>query len=170
MNKKIIIVMLLITVLLLPTISAIELPNPKNNANGNNIISNTKGVPVWADGPLNGTWGLREYSILFGMIEIPIGNITGHYKNFIGPIKYFKGSFYPYSNHSKITNISGVFFGSVVFGKIGDVDVDQEGYNFESNETNYVGIGSFNETNYDWRIISRTGPAFYIKGDLSIFK
>ena len=106
--------------------------------------------------------------LLFGMIKIELGNISGYYGKFFGPLRVIKGEFYPHWNHTKITNIVGICSDKVIFGEIGEVDL-KDVYDVETNETNFVGIGDKNETNFDWRIMGREGPTFYMKGTFSKF-
>jgi hypothetical protein len=156
----------------MPAISAISIPKfqklKKEIFEINNVLKEDN-IPRWADGTFTGKWGLREYSLIFGMVEFEIGNISGFYGKFIGSIKIFKGKFYPAWNESKIINISGIYAYSVLFGQIGDIDIESNEYDIETNETSYVGIGSQNITDYNWRIMSKTGPTFYIKGVFSKF-
>ena len=134
-------------------------------------------APKWADGTFNGTWGLREYNWLVdlldgnktGMVEIELGNVTGHYGKYLKQICIFQGEFYPYCNTSQKSNISGVSLGRILGGRIGDIDVDAEDYNFELEEANYCGIGGINQTGFDWRIMLSHGPTFYIKGTYNSF-
>ncbi len=173
MRKNIFLLVTCTLIITIPTISAISIPEIQNIKNekielNHNIADNE--VPRWADGTFTGKWGLREYSLIFDMVELEIGNISGYYGKFIGSIKVFKGKFYPTWNESRITNISGIYTNSVIFGQIGDIDIDSNEYNIESNETSYIGIGSQNTTNYNWRIMSKTGPTFYIKGVFSKFE
>jgi len=44
--------------------------------------------------------------------------------------------------------------------------VDYEG---TVNETIYVGIGSVNETNFNWRLMGLEGPTFYMEGTFEKF-
>ena len=122
-------------------------------------------IPNWADWNFTGTWGLR---ILFSdVIDIEIGNISGYYGKFFGPIGIFKGKFYPHWNHTKITNIVGIQFGIVIFGEMGEINLTEIYDDVKTNETNFVGIGDKNETHVDWRIMGREGPTFYITGTFS---
>jgi len=168
MKKALIVISLSIFLVSMPSFAALSIPR-LNKANENllnlsNKSLNKGDIPNWADGRINGTWGMREFSLLIGMVEIEIGNITGYYGNIFGSINYFQGKFSPFFNENIITNITGFSFGSVIFGYIGDVDLETELYKIKTNESNYVGIGGFNESNFDWRIMSWTGPTFFIKG------
>ena len=93
----------------------------------------------------------------------------GHYGTLLGPFKYIKGEFYAHNDPSNTTNIVGLYVGSVILGRIGDIDVEDTEYDIESNETNYVGLGDQNETNFDWRLMCRKGPTFYVNGTFTEF-
>jgi len=135
----------------------------------NKVIASEEDIPGWVDGEINGTWGLREF-ILFETVEIPIGNISGYYGKIFGPIYAFIGKINPFWDTTKTTNISGLFFGPVVFGRIGDVNLTVESkYDVNINETGYVGIGDQDESKFNWRIMGRTGPTFYLKGNFIDF-
>lgn len=170
MKKLIIILGVCVLLAGMPAMTAISIPKMKNLKRTlpifEKITANEDDAPYWAEGTFNGTWGLREFLFL-RMIEIEIGNISGYYGTLLGPIKVIKGEFYPHWNHSKVTNITGVYFGAVIFGTIGDVDLKIDQYNITTNETNYVGLGDQNETRFDWRIMGRQGPTFYMKATIS---
>ena len=92
--------------------------------------------PLWADGTFNGKWGLREYNILVdaldgnktGMVTIEIGNVSGYYGKIIGPIYVLKGTFYPHYNHSRTSNITGLYFWRILSGRLGSINVEAEEY------------------------------------------
>lgn len=134
-------------------------------------------IPKWADGTFTGTWGLREYNWLkdvldgnkTGMVEIEIGNVSGHYGKYLRQIYVLQGEFYSKHNPENKSEISGVSIGRILGGRIGDIDVDEGDYEFELEEADYCGLGGFNETNFDWRIMLRNGPTFYIKGTYNSF-
>ena len=176
MKKTMIILALCVLIAGMPAISSMSIPKFSNLNRtlpiSEKISLNQDDVPPWADGTVNGTWGLREF-FLFNMREIPIGNITGYYGKLLGPIYVFAGKFYPRWNLKQTTNISGIFFGPVVFGVIGDINLTFEDigelYDIKTNETNYVGIGINEETVFDWRIMGVSGPAFFIKGNFTEF-
>ena len=133
------------------------------------IRLNEEDIPKWAEGTINGTWGLREF-LLFNMIEIPIGNVTGYYGKLFGQIYIISGKICPFFNSSKTTNISCIFFGPVVFGTIGDINLTvEDNFDVNVNETTYVGIGGKDKSIFNWRIMGRTGPTFYLKGNFEEF-
>jgi hypothetical protein len=173
MKKPLIVFGICVFIIGMPVITAIS--SPRNNLVNrpislfNTIKINEEDVPKWAEGELNGTWGLREF-ILIDTVEIPIGDISGYYGKIFGPIYAFSGKVYPFWNSSKTTNISGLFFGPVVFGMIGDMNLSVNTiYDVKTNETNYVGIGEQDESIFDWRIMGRSGPTFYLKGNFKEF-
>ena len=141
-----------------------------NNSKTNNILSGLEsdGAPNWADGTFNGTWGIREYSIFFHrLLNIELGTVSGYYTE--GNLGYFVGEFIPHWNTSMKTEINGLFFGQILFGQIGDLTVDDVDYEGTVNETIYVGIGSVNETDFNWRLMGLEGPTFYMKGNFEKF-
>lgn len=170
MEKK----LLIITCILLvgvPTINGLSLVKDTDKiSSSNSCVSSTDNDPLWADGYINGTWGIREFSLFIGMVEFEIGNFSGYYTNMIGPLNRFVGEFYPHWNHSKISEISGLFLGPFIFGKIGDIDIENMTLEIQANETGFGGYGDQNETNFDWRIVSKSGPTFYLKGTFSKFE
>lgn len=172
--KKILTISIICFLLLsMSTITTVSKPSTTFLKTGKNLIEKTlsksQETPSWAEGNLTGTWGIREYSLLLGMIEIELGNISGHYKNIFGSIYIFKGVFYPHWNNTETTNITGIyFFNHFIFGQLGDINISDPGYeDIETNETGYSGYGLYNETCFDWRLVSNAGPTFYIKGTFS---
>jgi hypothetical protein len=157
---------LIICFLLLSMTTVITTSKP--NINFLKTAIESKETPSWAQGNFTGTWGIREYTLLFGTVEIEFGNISGHYKNIFGPISVLKGVFYPHWNTSQKTNITGIyFFEHFIFGQLGDIDIDEPGYELKTNETGYSGYGDYNQTCFDFRLVSKAGPTFYIKGTFS---
>ncbi len=159
MKKKLILILLIAFLFFMPSISSLS------------IISD---IPVWSAGTFSGKWGLREYDYIKdffdgengdGMTEHEFGEISGYYGKIFSKIYYIQGFFYPYDNNSKISNISGICYEHFLFGKIGSFSIKFDMYNIESNETNYVGFGEFNETFFNWRLMQNIGPTFYLKGD-----
>jgi hypothetical protein len=173
MKKPLIVLGICIFIIGMPAITAISAPkniiSNRSFSLFNKIITNEEDVPRWAEGEINGTWGLREF-LLNKIVEVPIGNISGYYGKLFGPIYAFSGKIYPFWDSSKTTNISGLFFGPIVFGWIGDMNLTDESiYDIDVNETTYVGIGDQDESIFDWRIMGRTGPTFYLKGNFTEF-
>ena len=173
MKQTLIILGICILVAGMPAITAVSLP--KFNAYNRSIsildryTTSEDDIPSWADGTINGTWGLREF-FLFNMVEIPIGNISGYYGKLLGPISIFNGQIYPFWNSSDTTNITGIFLGPILFGGIGDINITITSYEIDVNETNYVGIGYQEDDEFDWRIMGASGPTFYLKGDFKEFE
>lgn len=136
----------------------------------NFFVSSTDNAPAWADGYINGTWGIREYILFIGMVEIEIGNISGYYTNMVGPLNRFIGEIYTHWDQSKKSEISGLYFGSFIIGQLGDIDIENITLEIKENETGFGGYGDQNETNFDWRIVSKSGPTYYLKGTFSKFE
>lgn len=44
------------------------------------------------------------------------------------------------------------------------------GENEYANETLFVGIGRYNETNYHWRLMGEEGPTFFVNGAYTKFQ
>lgn len=158
----------------LPSMTAISSPKMKNLSRVVNVfdkisMKSEDDMPSWVDGEFNGTWGLKEFFLL-DMVEIEIGNISGYYGQILGPFYLMVGQFYPRWNESQITNITGVYFGPIIFGGLGEIDVETDGYIVSTSETHFAGIGDQNLTHFDWRIMGREGPTFYLKGNFSEFE
>jgi hypothetical protein len=139
-------------------------------------LSHTSIYPIWRSGTFNGSWGLREYDLLTdffdgedgnGMMEYKIGNISGNYKKIVRNLYIIKGIFYPSDNRSQISNITGICYGNILIGNIEYINIDNDPYNFEFDESNYVGFGDFNETSFNWRLMLKIGPTFYIRGNFN---
>ena len=159
MRKKLIFIDLFILLIIMPSFSCISQINEK---------------PIWAIGNMSGRWGIREYDLLTdiidgdngnGMTEYEIGEIQGYYGKIFSKLYIFQCIFYPNNNKSRITNISGLCYGNLIGGRIGDINIDENLYDIELKEANYCGIGDFNETFFNWRLILKTGPTFYINGN-----
>jgi hypothetical protein len=163
MRNKIILSCIIIFLFILPSTSALTLKSD---------------TPFWASGTFSGKWGLREYDFLAdlfdgdngnGMIEYEIGEISGYYGKIFGSLYVIQGIFYPHENLSRISNITGICYGRLMGGRIGDIKVDIDSYDFELNEANYGAYGNFNETNFDWRLMLSSGPTFYLRGNFTRF-
>jgi hypothetical protein len=159
MKKKFIFIGLCILLIIMPSFSCISQINEK---------------PIWAIGSISGRWGIREFDLITnifdgangnGMIEHEIGDIQGYYGKIFGKVYIFQGFFYPNYNKSRVTNITGLCYGNIIGGRIGNISIDDNLYDIELREANYCGIGDFNETFFNWRILLKTGPTFYIKGN-----
>ena len=100
------------------------------NASALTLKSDT---PFWASGTFSGKWGLREYDFLVdlfdgdngkGMVEYEIGEISGYYGKIFSSLYVIQGIFYPHENQSRISNITGICYGHLMGGRIGDIKVD----------------------------------------------
>jgi len=174
MKAKFIVLILCLLIAGMPIINAISAPKVLKNNKGISLVEKIKlndgDIPFGAEGELNGTWGLREH-VLFGMVEIPIGNFTGYYTKIMGFIYSFTGVIYPFGDKTKPTNISALFFGSFIIGFLDKINISQENqYNINTNITYFVGIGEQNESSFDWRIMGYTGPTFFLKGNFLEFE
>ena len=107
--------------------------------------------PQWANGNFSGIWGLD----IWGDWRIPIGWMFGYYKHNTN-FGYFYAGFADFEEENATWFIQGYFFGPFMFGSIGE--------NEYANETIFVGIGRYNETNYLWRLMGEVGPTFFIYG------
>jgi hypothetical protein len=163
MRKKLILIGLFILLFIMPSISS---------------TSYNSDIPLWAAGTISGKWGLREYDFLTdffdgdngnGMVEYEIGEISGFYGMILTKVYVFQAVFYPYNNQSRISNITGLCYGHLLGGRIGDINIDVDLYNIELGEANYGAFGNFNETSFNWRLMLNTGPTFYLKGDFFKF-
>lgn len=141
-------------------------------------LSLNSDYPIWATGNFSGTWGLREYDFLRdffdgengdGMVEFEIGELSGYFAKILSNFYFFQGVFYPYENQSKISNISGLCYGHLIGGRIGNISANIDNYDVELREANYCAYGNFNETCFNWRLMLSSGPTFYMKGDFSSF-
>ena len=101
-------------------------------------------------------------------MNIELGTVSGYYKE--GALSFFAGAFVPHWNESCVTYINGVYFGPILFGELGDLTVEDAEYEGTCNETIYVGIGNYNATNFDWRLMGQEGPTFYMKGTFTKFE
>jgi len=179
--KKIVLLLICLTIFSMPAINAISFQNISNTKKDldltDNKISKSERAPFWADGTFSGKWGLREYDLLVdlldgkdgnGMFQCEIGNISGYYGKIIGPIYCLSGKIYS-NNDTKISNITGIFMGRLLGGRIGDICLNVGSYDIEINEADYGAFGAFNDTNFDWRIMLISGPTFYMNGTFSKF-
>jgi len=131
------------------------------------LKSDSDDPPSWADGTFKGTWGIREYILFIGVVNVTLGNVSGYYaKNRLG---WIAGTFYVKNETGKDTPVSefkGIFFNVFFCGRLGEMDVKvDENYNTSNNETPFVGIGYQNETKFDWRVMGLKGPTFFMKGE-----
>jgi hypothetical protein len=108
--------------------------------------------PRWANGNFSGLWGVD----IWGEFLIPIGWMFGYYKWSVN-IGYFYAGFALFGEEDVSWFIQGYFFGPFILGAIGP--------NEYANESFFVGLGKYNETNYYWRIMGEEGPTFFMYGE-----
>ena len=163
--KKILLLLSICTMLIgFPIATAIQTPiatNLQSRQKTNQLAFQTKFIddqprttddpPSWANGNFSGVWGLD----IWGEVQIPIGWMFGYYK-FATNLGYFYAGFADFGQENVSWFIQGYFFGPFMFGSLGE--------NESANETIFVGIGRYNETNYTWRVMGETGPTFFMKG------
>ncbi len=195
MKKSLIVISICVLIASFSVVSAVNTSNlriKQNQEKNVKFLEDNTDVPLWIDGTFEGKWGLREYDPfldtfqdLFGeedddkLIEFTIGNISGYYREIFNMAYYFKGFAYytnETGNETLATTFSGLAIGHIVGGKIGDVNMSVEpedgntDYLLEFSEANYCGIGGYNNTNFDWRIMSFKGPTLFLKGNISPLK
>jgi hypothetical protein len=112
--------------------------------------------PEWANGNFSGLWGLD----IWGEWQFPIGWMFGYYKHNTN-FGYFYAGFADFGQQNASWFIKGYFFGPFMFGSIGQ--------NEYANETLFVGIGRYNDTNYHWRLMGEEGPTFFVDGTYTKF-
>jgi hypothetical protein len=126
------------------------------NTNIKDISLAANKPPRWANGNFSGIWGLD----IWGEWHIPVGWTFGYY-NRNPKLGYFYAGFATFEEENASWFIKGFFFGSFMFGSIGE--------NEYANETLFVGIGRINETDYHWRMMGEVGPTFFVDGTYSKF-
>lgn len=84
----------------------------------------------------------------------------GYYKITL-KLGYFYAGFTNFGQQNISWYIKGYFFGPFMFGSIGE--------NEYANETLFVGIGRYNESDYHWRIMGEVGPTFFMEGTYTKF-
>lgn len=115
------------------------------------IASPADDPPNWANGEFLGEWGLD----IWGEWQIPAGWMFGYYK-ISTKLGYFYAGFAEFGEPNATWFIKGYFFGPFMIGSIG--------VNEYANDTLFVGIGRYNETDYHWRIMGEVGPTFFVDG------
>jgi hypothetical protein len=127
----------------------------------NYITINQDDAPTWAKGNFTGSWGLN----IWGEDWFSLGNIEGYYGiGFLFNDELKIGRFlieYKENGEENGTNLEGIFFGSFLLGRATDMET--------GNQSVFVGIGNYNETNFRWRIMGQTGPVLYMKGTFAKF-
>jgi hypothetical protein len=168
MKKSLLIIGICILLIGMPAIAAVSDSSTivrNNRANILKIINKedmsttpiTDDPPEWANGNFSGLWGLD----IWGEWYIPIGWMLGYYKR-TPKLGYFHAGFASFWEENISWYIQGYFFGPFMFGSIGE--------NEYANETIFVGIGRYNETNYHWRLMGEVGPTFFIRGTYTKFE
>jgi len=132
----------------------------KNNAESFvEISSDSEDVPGWAVGNFTGEWGLN----VWGHDWFSIGPVNGYYgQGFIGSIKL--GRFlitYTELDGENGTMFQGLFIGPYLLGVATDIQTD--------NTSAFVGLGSYNETNFRWRLMGMQGPTLFMRGAFNEF-
>ena len=172
MKKLLLTLTVCILLISVPIMTAASTPTIKNYRTSYllekiGVKSDSEEPPSWADGTFNGTWGVREYILFIGVVNISLGNVSGYYaKKHLG---WIAGTLYVKNETDKDTPVSefkGLFFDVFFCGRLGKMDVEvDENYNTSNDETPFVGIGYQNETEFDWRLMGLKGPTFYMKGE-----
>ena len=116
--------------------------------------------PNWANGNFSGYWGLD----IWGENQIPLGYLYGYYGNM--KLGVFLGEFGTWWDENATGYIRGIFFGPFMFGGLGNIS----NVGTYENETLFVGIGRYNETDFKWRIMGETGPTFFMAGTYTKFE
>jgi len=164
--KKTVLVIIICSLLAVMPISMgmynnILIQNCKQDLTEINPISKIEQAPVeeppnWANGNFSGIWGLD----IWGETHLPLGWMFGYYKR--NPnIGYFYAGFESFWGENDTWFIQGYFFGPFMFGSLGE--------NEYANESLFVGLGSYNNTNYHWRLMGQTGPTFFMYGEYTKF-
>ena len=164
MKKLLLILGICFLLIGMPAISAIsDSSNVVSKYNRSNIykkiinkedmstIATADDPPGWANGNFSGLWGLD----IWGEWHIPIGWMFGYYMT-APNFGYFYAGFAEFGEEEPSWFIQGYIIGPFMFGSLGE--------NEYANETIFVGIGSYNETNYHWRVMGRIGPTFFMHG------
>ena len=112
----------------------------------------TDDPPEWANGEFSGVWGLD----IWGEWHIPAGWMFGYYKRDTN-WGYFYAGFADFEVENATWFIQGYFLGPFMFGSLGE--------NEYANDTLFVGIGRYNETDYHWRLMGEVGPTFFVEGE-----
>ncbi len=113
--------------------------------------------PSWANGNFTGEWGID----IWGQVQIPIGWLFGYYKR-KPDFGYFYAAFNTWNGEDNETSfLQGFFFGPYMLGTLGQ--------NESANETAFVGLGGYNNTNFSWRVMGLEGPTFFMSGEYTKF-
>lgn len=122
--------------------------------------SNSADAPDWAVGNFTGEWGLN----IWGDDWFAIGPVNGYYgQGFVGSVKF--GRFlmtYLESDGENGTSFQGLFVGPYLLGIATDLQTE--------NSSAFVGLGSYNETAFRWRIMAMEGPTLFMRGTFNEFE
>ncbi len=126
------------------------------------ISSDPEDAPDWAVGNFTGEWGLN----VWGNDWFAIGPVNGYYGNgFVGSVKF--GRFlitYLESDGENGTTFQGLFIGPYLLGTTTDIHIQTD------NSSAFVGLGSYNETAFRWRIMAMQGPTLFMRGTFNGFE
>jgi len=161
--KKIVLTLgICILLIAMPTALSLQLPSPNQHmrnpekTNISPIPEPVEDPPDWANGNFTGVWGID----IWGETQIPIGWLFGYYRHI--NFGYFYGVFDDFFSDNDSNFIQGFFVGPFMFGSLGNES--------SANDTIFVGLGSYNETHFYWRIMGMTGPTFFMYGEYTKFE
>lgn len=123
-------------------------------------ISANNTPPDWAKGNFTGVWGIN----IWGEVDIPLGWLAGYYTDV--RLGFFYGGFAEFGEENATAYLSGIFFGPFMLGTISEMI----GENVSGNQSLFVGLGNYNETNFYWRIMGMKGPTYFMYGTYSMFE
>ena len=160
MKKHIVILGICVLLVMMPATISISIPNEKQELTTNEYIDEPAQTiddpPGWANGNFSGVWGLD----IWGETHIPLGWIYGYYKNQV-KFGYFYAAFADFWGENNTNYLQGLLIGPYMLGALGQ--------NESANETVFVGLGGYNETNFHWRIMGWEGPTFFMHGTYTRF-
>jgi len=113
--------------------------------------------PDWANGNFSGVWGID----IWGEAQIPLGWMYGYYKRNVH-FGYFYAAFAEFWEEEDYNYLQGFLIGPYMLGMLGE--------NESANETAFVGIGGYDETNFYWRVMGLEGPTFFMYGEYTKFE
>lgn len=119
--------------------------------------------PSWAHGNFTGRWGFD----FLGIDLIEIGDIGGFYgKGFVGSFKFSRFYLKIIPNNTEMHGngsvLQGLIFGPYLIGQTTDIDT--------GNVSSFAGIGGYNETLFNFRLVAVSGPTLFAKGTFSKFE
>jgi len=146
-GKKIFLILIIISIIVLPTVTAIDINKIENNKLKSYLVD----PPEWASNYFYGIVGATNQN---GQPEDHKGVTIGYCQN------NFKGKFAGVISEKDEKNpeifIGGKISGPFLFGIIGNISTEKY--------TGIVGIGFRNETHFYFRLMGILGPTFYITG------